>query len=106
MAHLRRHVRTPVLAALVLATALVASTLSGCSLVGSSDTSQGSKDVVLVTHDAFVLPKPLIKRFDQKTGYHVVIHASGDGGTLTNKLVLTQGNPTGDVAFGVDNTFA
>ena len=31
---------------------------------------------------------------------------SGDGGTLTNKLVLTQGDPTGDVAFGVDNTFA
>ena len=34
------------------------------------------------------------------------MHAAGDGGTLTNKLVLTQGNPTGDVAFGVDNTFA
>ena len=31
---------------------------------------------------------------------------AGDGGTLTNKLVLTQGDPTGDVAFGVDNTFA
>ena len=34
------------------------------------------------------------------------MHAAGDGGTLTNKLVLTQDDPTGDVAFGVDNTFA
>ena len=27
-------------------------------------------------------------------------------GTLTNKLVLTKDDPIGDVAFGVDNTFA
>ncbi len=27
-------------------------------------------------------------------------------GALTNKLVLTKENPLGDVAFGVDNTFA
>jgi thiamine transport system substrate-binding protein len=85
----------------------VAVALSGCSLVGSSDdTTQASKNVVLVTHDSFVLPKPLIARFEQESGYHLVVHASGDGGTLTNKLVLTQGDPTGDVAFGVDNTFA
>ncbi len=31
---------------------------------------------------------------------------SGDAGTLTNKLVLTKSNPIGDVAFGIDNTFA
>jgi thiamine transport system substrate-binding protein len=82
-----------------------AASLAACSLVGS-DTSHSTTDVVLVTHDSFVLPKPLIARFDRQSGYHLVVHASGDGGTLTNKLVLTQGDPTGDVAFGVDNTFA
>jgi thiamine transport system substrate-binding protein len=102
MTRLRWRARTPTIAAALV----VASALSGCSLVGGSGGPEGSKDVVLVTHDAFVLPRPLIKRFDQQTGYHLVVHASGDGGTLTNKLVLTQGNPTGDVAFGVDNTFA
>src|SRR4051794_18805250 len=80
--------------------------LTACSLVGADTTSEGSKDVVLVTHDSFVLPKRLIATFDQQSGYHLVVHAAGDGGTLTNKLVLTQGDPTGDVAFGVDNTFA
>jgi thiamine transport system substrate-binding protein len=88
-----------------LAVVGAAATLAACSLVGS-DTGHPTKDVVLVTHDSFVLPKPLIARFDQESGYHLVVHASGDGGTLTNKLVLTQGDPTGDVAFGVDNTFA
>jgi thiamine transport system substrate-binding protein len=91
---------------LVAAGGVVALLLSSCSLVGSGDHSHASTDVVLVTHDSFVLPKPLIARFDRESGYHLVIHASGDGGTLTNKLVLTQADPTGDVAFGVDNTFA
>src|SRR4051812_2698652 len=85
---------------------VLAAALAGCSLVGSGQRSAGGKDVVLVTHDAFVLPKPLVAQFDRESGYHLVVHASGDGGTLTNKLVLTQGDPTGDVAFGVDNTFA
>jgi thiamine transport system substrate-binding protein len=91
----------------VLAGAAATAALAACSLVGANDAhDQGGKDVVLVTHDSFVLPKPLIQQFDRESGYHLVIHAAGDGGTLTNKLVLTQGDPTGDVAFGVDNTFA
>ena len=86
--------------------AALALAVSGCSLVGSDDKPEGSKDVVLVTHDSFVLPKKVIAQFERQSGYHLVVHAAGDGGTLTNKLVLTQGDPTGDVAFGVDNTFA
>jgi thiamine transport system substrate-binding protein len=87
-------------------TALAVASLTACSLVGSGGSGGSSHDVVLVTHDAFVLPKALIQRFDRQSGAHLVIQAAGDGGTLTNKLVLTQGDPTGDVAFGVDNTFA
>ena len=89
-----------------LVTAAAVAAVTGCSLVGADTTSEGSKDVVLVTHDSFVLPKRLIESFDRQSGYHLVVHAAGDGGTLTNKLVLTQSDPTGDVAFGVDNTFA
>jgi thiamine transport system substrate-binding protein len=103
MAFVHRHLGLPTRAALATGVAIA---VAGCSLVGASDKPEGSKDVVLVTHDSFVLPKPLIARFEQQSGYHLVVHAAGDGGTLTNKLVLTQGNPTGDVAFGVDNTFA
>src|SRR4051794_38676107 len=86
--------------------ASVVTALAACSLVGASPRPEGSKDVVLVTHDSFVLPKRLIETFDRQSGYHLVVHAAGDGGTLTNKLVLTQGDPTGDVAFGAGKTFA
>jgi thiamine transport system substrate-binding protein len=90
-----------------LAVTVAAATLASCSLVGADrPPDSASKDVVLVTHDSFVLPRSLVREFEQQSGYHLVVHAAGDGGTLTNKLVLTQSDPTGDVAFGVDNTFA
>ncbi|MDH2414197.1 thiamine ABC transporter substrate-binding protein [Nocardioides sp. CER19] len=94
---------------ITVTTALAAGlTLSGCSLSGSGDdtSTKGSGQVVLVTHDSFTLPKELKAAFEKKTGEKLVIRQSGDAGALTNKLVLTKDDPAGDVAFGVDNTFA
>jgi thiamine transport system substrate-binding protein len=85
--------------------------LGACSLANEEtkdddeEATPGST-VVLVTHDSFDLPKKLIRQFETESGLDLEIRASGDGGELTNKLVLSQGNPLGDVAFGVDNTFA
>ncbi len=82
---------------------------TGCSVLGqdSDESAQESPtSVVLVTHESFVLPDELKAAFERDSGLELVVRAAGDAGTLTNKLVLTQGNPTGDVAFGVDNTFA
>jgi thiamine transport system substrate-binding protein len=91
----------------VLAPAL-ALLLTGCSTIGAdSGANEPAADrVVLVTHESFVLPKPLIRQFEQESGYDLVVRGSGDAGVLTNKLVLTKDDPLGDVAFGVDNTFA
>ena len=83
-------------------------TASACSTIGdqSADDAATSAEVVLVTHDSFVLPRKVIRQFERESGYDLVVRAAGDAGTLTNKLVLTKDDPTGDVAFGVDNTFA
>jgi thiamine transport system substrate-binding protein len=84
--------------------------LAGCSLAGESSKADEEADpgstVVLVTHDSFNLPRKLVRQFEEETGLDLELRASGDGGELTNKLVLSQDNPIGDVAFGVDNTFA
>ncbi len=86
---------------------------TSCSLVGGEGEGDRERDeggtpteVVLVTHESFSLPKRLVREFEQDSGFDLVIRAAGDAGTLTNKLVLTADNPSGDVAFGVDNTFA
>ena len=83
---------------------------SACSVIGDGSDDEresGGKptEVVLVTHESFVLPKKLQRQFEEDTGYQLVVRAAGDAGQLTNKLVLTQDNPLGDVAFGVDNTY-
>ncbi|MDN5894234.1 MAG: thiamine ABC transporter substrate-binding protein [Nocardioides sp.] len=75
---------------------------------GSGDRSQDVAGTTLkvISHDSFSLPKPLLKSFQKKTGMKVQVIKSGDAGKMTNSLVLNHGNPRGDVAFGVDNTFA
>ena len=83
--------------------------LTSCSLVGGDDDTgddTGANDrVVLVTHESFVMSDELIAQFEDESGYDLQIKASGDAGALTNKLVLTKDSPTGDVVFGIDNTF-
>ncbi len=102
---LSTHARSAVLTALAV---LATSALGGCSLAGSSsdDAAEGSDRVVLVTHDSFNLPDELVADFEERTGLDLQVRPSGDAGTLTNKLVLSKDDPIGDVAFGVDNTFA
>ncbi len=64
------------------------------------------KDVVLVTHDSFVMSKALIADFDKTTGYNLKLVKAGDAGALTNRLILTKAAPIGDAVFGIDSTFA
>jgi thiamine transport system substrate-binding protein len=95
----------------VVVSVVLALPLAACSVVGekSDDSGQdagGGGTVVLVTHESFHLPKKVVREFEDRSGYDLETRAAGDAGTLTTKLVLTQDNPTGDVAFGVDNTFA
>lgn len=79
-----------------LLTALVLA-LAGCGGEG------GPQEVVLVTHDSFVVPKNVKAAFERQTGLKWRILQSGDAGEALTKALLTSGNPEGDVFFGVDN---
>lgn len=79
---------------------------SGCSLGSSrSDDAEGSKQVVVATHESWNMSKPVLKEFTEQTGYVVKVQPTGDAGELTNKLVLTKGSPIADMVYGIDNTF-
>ncbi len=88
--------------------------LAGCSAAGGTTdaTTDGAEQtgtptsVVLVTHDSFALPDDLVAAFEQESGLSLEIRAQGDAGSMVNQLVLTADAPIGDVAFGIDNTFA
>ena len=82
-------------------------TLAGCSLSsGGGDDDQGERKVVLVTHDSFAMGEDVLKKFTDDTGITIDVRKVGDAGALTNQLVLTKDSPIGDVAYGVDTTFA
>src|SRR5947209_8575246 len=92
----------------VLTAVLATAALGACSVSAPQQGSSASGDrtVTLLTHDAWALPKKVVQQFEQQSGYTLRVIRNGDAGALTNKLVLTKDAPLGDVAYGVDNTFA
>jgi thiamine transport system substrate-binding protein len=74
--------------------------MAGC---GDSGDSSASKEVVLVTHDSFVISKELRAAFQQESGLTLKILQGGDAGEAVNRALLTKGNPQGDALYGIDN---
>ena len=86
--------RIPKIAYIAIASML----LAGCS-------AKTNNEVVLATHDSVVISKELIADFEKSSGLKLKIVKAGDAGALTNKLVLTKGDPIADAVYGIDNTF-
>ena len=61
--------------------------------------------MTLVTHDSFAITEGVFESFRDSTGITVEVLTSGDVGSLVSQTILSEGNPVGDVIFGVDNTF-
>jgi thiamine transport system substrate-binding protein len=64
-----------------------------------------TNELVLMTHDSFVLSDGVLEAFTEETGIDVTHLESGDAGTMLSQAILTKDNPIADVAYGVDNTF-
>ena len=84
----------------------VSAAVTACSLSDGSSGQQQTPTVTLVTHDSFAAPQEVLDAFQKQSGIKITVLKQGDAGALTNKLVLTKANPIGDVAYGVDSTFA
>ena len=85
---------------------LVGALTAGCTLTGTAGGTAGPQTVTLVTHDSWAAPVEVLDAFERQSGIKITVLKEGDAGALTNKLVLTKANPLGDVAYGVDSTFA
>jgi thiamine transport system substrate-binding protein len=92
---------TAALAAVVVGTALAATSLAGCASPAAS-----SNTVTVVTHDSFAVPNDVLAAFEASSGLKVTFVEPGDAGTLVNQLILTKDAPLGDAVYGIDNSFA
>ena len=82
------------------AAALLAAIALGATACGGGESPT---EVVLVTHDSFVMSDELKRDFEQESGLTLKVLQAGDAGEVVAKALLTAGNPQGDVLFGVDN---
>lgn len=81
--------------------------LAGCGSDDSTaDSSKIGTTLVVATHNSWAMSKEVMSEFKKQTGITVKIATNGDAGELTNKLVLTKGDPIADGVYGIDNTFA
>ena len=85
----------------VWASALAAAIVLALTACGGGD--EAPTEVVLVTHDSFVMSKEAKADFERESGLTLRILQSGDAGEAVTKALLTAGNPQGDVLFGIDN---
>jgi thiamine transport system substrate-binding protein len=85
----------------LLALAVLALTVGAAAGCGGDDDTP--KEVVLVTHDSFVVSKGVKAAFERESGLTLRILQSGDASEMLTKALLTAGNPQGDVIFGVDD---
>ena len=70
---------------------------------GCGDSGKVPGDVVLVTHDSFVVSQEVVEAFERESDLTLRILKAGDAGEVVTKALLTAGNPQGDVLFGVDD---
>jgi thiamine transport system substrate-binding protein len=61
------------------------------------------KELRVLVHSSFDLPKPLLARFESESGIKLSLIKAGDAGEMLNKLILTRAKPIADVVFGLDN---
>jgi thiamine transport system substrate-binding protein len=67
------------------------------------DGGGGGDEVVLVTHDSFVVSDDVKRAFETASGKTLRVLLTGDAGETLSKALLTAGDPQGDVLFGVDS---
>ena len=89
----------PVLQRIALAVAGFALLASACGGGSRPD------EIVLLTHDSFLMPDEVLAAFAEESGVNVRILRAGDAGVMVSQAILTKDNPLADVLFGIDNTF-
>lgn len=77
------------------------------ALAACGSGAQEPETITLIAHDSFaeVVTEETFQAFTDETGIEVEVLAGGDAGSMVTQAVLTAGNPTADVMFGVDDTF-
>ena len=63
------------------------------------------RELVVLTNDSFDISEEVILEFEVASNSKVIIQKAGSSGEVLNRAILEKGNPSGDVLYGIDNTY-
>ena len=63
------------------------------------------RELVVLTNDSFDISQEVISEFETANNATVIIQKAGSSGEVLNRAILEKGNPSGDVLYGIDNTY-
>ena len=63
-----------------------------------------AQTLTVLTHDSFAISEEVVAAFTEQTGVAVEFLPAGDAGEVLNRVILTKGNPLGDMLYGIDNS--
>ena len=75
------------------------------TVVPTIESSVEPTELVLLTNDSFDIGKEIIAQFEEEYNATVTIQKAGSSGEVLIRAILEKGNPSGDLLYGVDNTF-
>ena len=79
--------------------------LAAVAFVVAAACSSAPDEIVLLTHDSFLVSDEVLAAFEAESGVAVRVLTAGDAGQLVSQAILTKDSPTADVIYGIDNTF-
>jgi thiamine transport system substrate-binding protein len=78
-------------------------TAAALAALGAFSALAADKELRVLVHSSFDLPKPLLAQFEAEAGVKLRLVKAGDAGEMLNKLILTRAQPVADVVYGLDN---
>ena len=84
---------------------LITLAVAAALLLGACGDASPPDEVVLITHDSFVISSSVLEQWETQTGIDVRVLQGGDAGTMVSQAILTKDSPIADVMYGIDNTF-
>jgi thiamine transport system substrate-binding protein len=63
------------------------------------------RELVVLTNDSFDISEEIIAEFEEANDATVVIQKAGSSGEVLTRAILEKGNPSGDLIYGIDNTY-
>ena len=83
----------------------ILSLLALLTLLVAACGSDEPRTLVVLTSDSFDISEEVIAVFEEANNATVVFQKAGESAEILNRAILEKGNPSGDLFFGVDNTF-